>query len=355
MPPRLMRRREAFFVEVNVRASNHIVVLCPWLLAVACSGAPPESPPQAANAAPTIPAIEGHTVVHNPDDIHKVNLGDVVPREALTANIFAYGELNPIDQETITALANTVEAPCVPCEGRSFASCVMEMPPGCENLPELISRSVFLIQQATPPAQLRSALTYPDVWFPPVNDTRPIDGDASGIRIEVWIDPSEGSLQSVIDTLDGLDLRGTGMVFRYFPDAPDSTLRADWAAAAIAAEQQGRFEEFLRRVRVWRKEQRELQATTDIRVTSEDISTIALEMSADGLDLARFEADRAAPSTLSRIAEDAALAAPRGVRVTPTWFVDGYRLRGAQSANAIQRVIDMERAPQPGASAPSPH
>ena len=30
-----------------------------------------------------------------------------------------------------------------------------------------------------------------------------------------------------------------------------------------------------------------------------------------------------------------------GVRSTPTWFVDGFRLRGLQSPLQVQRVIDL--------------
>ena len=68
-----------------------------------------------------------------------------------------------------------------------------------------------------------------------------------------------------------------------------------------------------------------------------------------GVDLARLERDRAAPATAARIAEDRALAAQVGVRSLPTVFVNGYRLRGAQSALAVQRLLTLELLDHPAA------
>jgi len=277
----------------------------------------------------------------SPDDLNVVDLDGVMSREALTSRVLEYGEMTPLDQETMTVIANTVEAPCKPCEGRTLAACIVEMPDGCENIPELLERSVRMVDGSATPQQIRDALTYSDIWVSLPTDDRPVDGTRDGVRVEVWVDPASGSVRPVIDTLDRLDLRGTGVAFRIIPfdETPEARL---WSAAAIAAEKQGMLEPFLRAVRTLRDEQRANQATVQVEVKPSDIDVVAVTLVDQGLDRARFDTDRDSGEVFVRIDADIVLAKQVGVRVAPSWFVDGYRLRGAQSAIAIQKVIVVE-------------
>jgi protein-disulfide isomerase len=272
-----------------------------------------------------------------------VNLDGTVSREALTAKILPYAELSPLDQTVITTLTNTVEAPCEPCTGRTLASCLIEMPDRCENLTELLNRTVQMINSGAPPNDIRAAITYTDAWVPlPAPDGRSIDGDVDGVRVEVWVDPASSSVRAVTDTLDKLDLRSVGVLFRIVPMTKDPAHRA-WAAAAIAAEAQGKLEVFLRAARTWRDEQRDVQGALTLTVKAADLDVVAVAIAGEGFDLDRFHRDRQSDVTSKRIDRDLVLAEQVGVRVVPSWFVDGYRLRGAQSAGAIQGVINLER------------
>ena len=59
-----------------------------------------------------------------------------------------------------------------------------------------------------------------------------------------------------------------------------------------------------------------------------------------GLDVAQFDEDRASPEIANRVAEDRALAISLGVTGTPSFFIDGYWLVGAQPFSAFKEVID---------------
>jgi hypothetical protein len=311
--------------------------------AAGCGNEPAVGIPVSDEVAPTVtrelspPSLQG-----SPATLTQVNLKGVLSREELASRVLVFGELPPLDQETVTLLMNTIEAPCQPCEGRTLASCMAEMPTGCENMPVLIERSVDMLQNNASPNEVRAALTYSDVWLPLPTDDRRVDGSETGVRIEVWIDPASASIRPVIDTLDGLELSQTGVTFRIIPLDETADSRA-WSAAAIAAENQGKLESFLRAVRVYRDEQRAQQGSMQVMLKSADIEMLAISLIDAGLDKERFDADRSSSNIFVRIDSDLVLAKEVEVRVAPSWFVDGYRLRGAQSDLAIQRVIDIQR------------
>lgn len=262
--------------------------------------------------------------------------------DQLMPHVPAYADLTPIDKENLTAILNTVNAPCVPCESKSFAACIVKTPAGCENLSELIDRTVELVNAGVPPGQVRESVVYTDVWVPVAESGRAVDGDPTGMPLNVWVDPATASVRVVTETLDALDLRSVAITFRIVPFSTDPVHEA-WASAAIAAEQQGKLESWLREIRTWRDEQRKVEGDVSIRVSIDDLDVIAATLLSQGLDRARFQTDRTSDATRRRIESDRALANSIGIRVAPSWTVDGYRLRGAQSAYSIQRVIDLER------------
>ena len=323
-----------------------------WWLAVAalvavaaCGNEPAVGIPVDDEEVPTVTRDVVPTILHDSQagKPNQVDLNDTVSKEELTAKVIAYGELSPIDQKVITTITNTVEAPCEPCAGQTLASCLLKMPDGCENLVELRERTLQMIHAGAPPAKIRAALVYTDSWVPlPSPGDRPTDGAEGGMPLEVWVDPATSSVRAVTDTLDDLDLRGVRITFRIAPLSDDPVHRA-WAAAAIAAESQGKLEAFLRASRKWRDEQRAIQGSLQLALTVDDLEVIITALVADGLDKERFLRERESPAVLQRIEQDRALSSTVGVRVAPSWFVDGYRLRGAQSAGAIQRVINLER------------
>jgi protein-disulfide isomerase len=65
---------------------------------------------------------------------------------------------------------------------------------------------------------------------------------------------------------------------------------------------------------------------------------------AAGLDLARFERDLDDPSARAAVAADDALGSQLGVDATPTFFVNGRELRGAQPIDVFVARVEAERA-----------
>lgn len=129
------------------------------------------------------------------------------------------------------------------------------------------------------------------------------------------------TLDQIISTY-GNDVR---LVFKHRPlDFHD---RAEPAArAAIAAQNQGKFWEF-----------HDLAFANMQALTDDNFIAWATQL---GLNLDQFRADIASPATAARVAEDVQLAERLQARGTPHFFINGYRLRGAQPFESFQRVID---------------
>jgi protein-disulfide isomerase len=98
------------------------------------------------------------------------------------------------------------------------------------------------------------------------------------------------------------------------------------ALAAIAADEQGRF---------WPMHDRLFASARSL--DEESLSRLAGEA---GLDVARWQ--RARAGAAAALARDEALAATLGVRATPTFFVNGRRIEGAQTIDLFQQTIDEE-------------
>jgi protein-disulfide isomerase len=100
------------------------------------------------------------------------------------------------------------------------------------------------------------------------------------------------------------------------------------AQAAMAAHKQGKFWEMHDKMFA---NQRALQPT--------DLEGYAKEL---GLNVAKFKADMASPEVDAQIKKDMEDGAKYGARGTPTLFVNGVPVRGAQPFAAFKAVIDKE-------------
>jgi protein-disulfide isomerase len=104
----------------------------------------------------------------------------------------------------------------------------------------------------------------------------------------------------------------------------------DAARAVLAAHAQGKF---------W--EMHDLIFANQGALSFEDLFQYASEL---GLNMYRFEADMNAPTAAASIKEDQALAVRLAARGTPHFFINGFRLRGAQPAPKFIEIIDRELA-----------
>lgn len=96
------------------------------------------------------------------------------------------------------------------------------------------------------------------------------------------------------------------------------------ARAAYAAGAQGRF---------WEMHDRLFAMATAER---SDLDRVAGDL---GLDVARFDRDLDSPAAEAHVASDESDAKTLGVKGTPTFFVNGHRLIGAQPADVFERAV----------------
>ena len=103
----------------------------------------------------------------------------------------------------------------------------------------------------------------------------------------------------------------------------------DAAVAGLAAGRQGKF---------W--EMHDMLFDNRRELGSADFKTYAQTL---GLDVAQFEQDVQDPSIGQQIEQDEAVARTFGIRSTPSSFVNGRFVRGAQGTDVYQALIDEER------------
>jgi protein-disulfide isomerase len=138
--------------------------------------------------------------------------------------------------------------------------------------------------------------------------------------------------QRVTTTLEQVEREYGGKVriaFKHLPlsmhpKAPDAH------AAAEAAHRQGKFWEM--HDRIFENQQ---------EMSPEKYVEYAREI---GLDVGRFERDRASPEVKERIEADKRVADGLGVSGTPAFFVNGRYLSGAQPFDSFKELIDAELA-----------
>lgn len=133
------------------------------------------------------------------------------------------------------------------------------------------------------------------------------------------------TLQALLDQYPGQ----LQIVFRNNPLEFHSHARGA-AEAALAAHYQGRFWEF-----------HDLLFANNKALTDDDLRTYAQTAR---LDAPSFEVDRKASETADRIDEDIRWAQQLGANGTPTFFVNGKLLVGAQPISAFSALIDEELA-----------
>jgi protein-disulfide isomerase len=118
------------------------------------------------------------------------------------------------------------------------------------------------------------------------------------------------------------------VVFRNLP-LPNHPRARDAAKAALAAHRQGKFWEMHDRL-----------FADQARLREVEWAELATEI---GLDVDRFAADFADPALDTMIEEDERLARHFQLSATPSVFVNGRYLRGAQTVSAYQLLVDEER------------
>jgi protein-disulfide isomerase len=102
------------------------------------------------------------------------------------------------------------------------------------------------------------------------------------------------------------------------------------AKASLAAHKQGKFWEY-----------HDVLFENMKKLKQDDLEGYAKGLK---LNMKKFKKDMADASLEEQVKRDQALAAKIGARGTPTSFVNGYMVRGAQPVAAFKKIIDRELA-----------
>ena len=331
-----------------------LVLTLPLWVGCGDGGATVSAPPEAAATAPTVevtPPKDGRTtklILPGFDAL----LPDPAPFAELSGLYPRLATLPEPQQNVVVGMANSIPAPCGPCADASMGRCAVAVPEGCENIPLLMERLMTVAAAGRSPTEARDAVLYDDIWLPLEPPPTPWGGSGSGPSVEMWVDPASPFLAPTVETLDGLALDGIQLSMRVLLSDDGASTRAV-ATGALAAERQGLALEFLQAASAWRQQAREAVRRGDDPFAGDALEGIALDLESKGLDLTRWRTDRSDPSLAARLDADQAYGPSIGVRAVPTWFINGYRLRGAQSADALARVLLMETDPLAAASARS--
>jgi protein-disulfide isomerase len=179
---------------------------------------------------------------------------------------------------------------------------------------------------AAAPAQAAPSPAEP-VYRVTLDDDLPSIGDPRAlVTVVAFIDyecPYCRKAQTTMDRLRatyGTDLRIVPVVHAL----PMHAHARPAALAAIAAGMQGRFEPM------------------HARLLGGSLDDAAIEDRARdlGLDMARFDADRAGPAAVASLDRASEMAARLGVTGTPSFFVNGRFVAGAQSFETFRAVVD---------------
>lgn len=165
------------------------------------------------------------------------------------------------------------------------------------------------------------------VYRVPLDEDLPSVGDASAlVTVAAFLDyecPYCRKAQRTIERVLSAYPRDVRIVVIEHP-LPMHAHARPAALAALAAAAQGRFEAMNGR----------------LFAGALDDATIETDAADAGLDVGRFQADRADPRTSAALDRATQLASQIGVTGTPTFFVNGRRIVGAQPYEVFRQVVD---------------
>jgi len=252
---------------------------------------------------------------------------------AADLDIPGLANLAPQARDELMTVLNTVVGPCEPCveTGQSFATCLEERP-ACLNMPVLARRGVRLAGEGKDRTALGDALTFEKPWTRVDPGASPSDGpDDAPVTIVEFTDFQCPYCARVQPTLAEIKARygaQVRFVYKAYPLATHKRARPA-ALAAVAAHKQGKFWEYKK---VLFENQKELVKEPTLEELAKGI----------GLDVARWKKDMDDGLTSGAVSLDQQQADRLGVHSTPTFFVNGYRIKGARPLESFTRIIDAE-------------
>ncbi len=230
---------------------------------------------------------------------------------------------------------NTTRGACEPChmKGSSTAEC-LKTTKICENMPRLAKRAIRMARSGRKLDEIKEALTYEEPWVKVDITGAPVKGPSTApvtiVEYSEFQCPFCARSQATIRELKDKYGDKIRLAFLNYPISRHSHAKQA-AIAALAANKQGMF---------WQYHDLLFQRQKDIRKDG-FFDDIAKET---GLDIARWKKDQQDPAIEEQIKKDLLQSRKVGVRGTPTFFINGYRLRGAKPTAFFEQIIDLELA-----------
>lgn len=205
-----------------------------------------------------------------------------------------------------------------------------------------IATAVYRAKTRAAPAPLANVAGKPTPAEAPENPLLHVRGPGNApVTLEIYGDFQCPSCALVSQAIDDLQKQYEGkmrVVFHQYPLAMHKHAM-DAALAAEAAAVQGKFWEMhdmlYRYQPVWAQV---TNANTFFESYAESI----------GLDVARFRADSTAPDVRARVISDATAGESRGVKNTPTIFINGTELRTGFGPDKLRSVVEAALAAKKG-------
>ena len=259
--------------------------------------------------------------------------------EELAVWVPELGELGDEAKVRASYALNNIAGNCVPCmeQQYSIGKCLERAPKLldkalCANVPKIARRVVRLARQEKSPDDIRSAAEFSQPWLPIVPGNAPSKGPADApIVIIEYSDFQCPYCKKALPTVKAIEQKYGDKIRVVFMNQPLAThkMARPAALAALAADKQGKFWEYH-------------DALFAAQGLDEDtLVAIAKEV---GLTLSKWEADRTSIEVDAAVAADAARAEKWKITSTPTFLVNGYKVKGAQPPEFFQRIIDAELA-----------
>ncbi len=259
--------------------------------------------------------------------------------DTLAALVPDIGTLRGEAQTKAVYAFNNVVGACAPCVDQQYSlgKCIERAPKLldkslCANLPTLSRRVVRLAKQEKSPDEIRSAVDFGQPWLPLDPSTAPSLGKADApITIIEYSDfqcPYCKKAQPNVKAVEAKYGDKVRIVFMNQPLAMHKMARPA-ALAAMAADKQGKFWEYHDAL------------FSSQGLDEERLVAIAKEV---GLNVPKWESDRKSTDVDAAVAADQARAEKWKITSTPTFFVNGYKIKGAQPPEAFERIIEAELA-----------
>ena len=254
--------------------------------------------------------------------------------EASALDVAGLSSLSTDQKTLVMKVLNNNIGPCEACtvQGLSAATCLLEKKI-CENMPRLAARVVRMVQQGKTEEEITDAVTYKEPWVRVDTDHAPKLGSPNApvtiVEYSEFQCPFCARAQGTIKELKekyGDKLR---FAFMNYPISRHKQARPA-ALAALAADRQGKF---------WPFHDLLFERQKRLKEEQELFTEIATELH---LNLAQWKTDMGDEALQEHIKKDTLQSRKVGVRGTPTFFINGYRLRGAQPTAFFERIIDLE-------------